>query len=317
MRQVVGSLAVRGISRLFRLLERTLPAETLYKLFSRPAYRILSTQYYSPVPDAVDLGFLRETDMVGIDLNEAAAWRLIDEVVTPYKAEFNAFPLHEAAAPTDFYLVNGTYMAIDGNLYYGLTRRHAPRRIIEIGSGNSTFLAAAAIRRNRAEGRAVSELIAIEPYPRPELRQLPELTRLIEQRVQQVDLSLFQQLQAGDILFIDSSHVLRPGNDVWWEYCEILPRLAPGVLVHIHDISLPKPYPKVYLDVPWYWNEQWLLQAYLTHNARAEVLWAGNYLMTRYPDKMRAAFTPEYDHMRAKYPSSEPTGFWLRVKDSP
>jgi hypothetical protein len=101
---------------------------------------------------------------------------------------------------------------------------------------------------------------------------------------------------------------------VWWEYCEILPRLAPGVLVHIHDISLPKPYPDVYLKQHRYWNEQYLLQAFLTFNPKFEVIWAGNYMMIQQPERLREQFLPEYDHMRAKFPQSEPSAFWMRVK---
>jgi hypothetical protein len=125
--------------------------------------------------------------------------------------------------------------------------------------------------------------------------------------------SYFEQLESGDILFIDSSHVIRSGNDVHYEFLEILPRLKPGVLVHIHDISLPKPYPEVYFDNHLYWNEQYLLQAFLTFNDRFEIMWPGNYMMLNYPDKMLSTF-PEISRMRQDYPQSEPTAFWMRVK---
>src|SRR3972149_5863814 len=117
----------------------------------------------------------------------------------------------------------------------------------------------------------------------------------------------------GDILFLDSSPVLRAGGDVQLEYLEILPRLAPGVLVHVHDISLPKPYPRVYFETGMYWNEQYLLQAFLAFNSRFEVLWPGNWMMVRHPEKVCAVF-PEFHEMRKLYPQSEPTGFWMRVR---
>ncbi len=286
-----------------------------YLVFAKHGYYLLRQHYYLPIPDESDLTYAKETDLVGIDIDERVAFDLLDRVVATYKSEFNALPTHRSEDPTQFYLLNGAFMAIDGNVYYSLIRHHKPRRIIEIGSGNSTLLAAAAIRRNRAESGHESELIAIEPYPNAALRRgLREVTRVIDRKVQEIGLDVFQSLQTGDILFIDSTHVLKTGGDVWWEYCEILPRLASGVLVHIHDISLPQPYPRVYFQQHLYWNEQYVLQAFLAFNSRFEVLWPGNLLMTRHPDRIRAAFRPEYDLMRNEYPSSEPTSLWMRVR---
>jgi hypothetical protein len=157
------------------------------------------------------------------------------------------------------------------------------------------------------------ELTIIDPYPSAVLRQgVPNVSRLIEDKIQNVSLGTFTSLASGDILFIDSSHVLREGGDVQFEYCEILPRLAPGVVVHIHDISLPRSYPNVYFDQHLYWNEQYLLQAFLAFNSRFEVIWAGNYTMLKYPDRVCAVF-PEYHVMRETFPSAEPSSFWIRA----
>ena len=258
---------------------------------------LLRKHYYLPIPDEVDMAYAqRETELVGVDMNADAAFEFLEEVVQPYKAEFSAFPVHEADESGGFYLVNGTYMAIDGNVYYGLIRHTKPKKVIEIGSGYSTLLAAAAIRKNKEEGANATELISIEPYPREMLRQeIPEITDLIEKRVQDVDMSVFESLSAGDLLFIDSTHVLRPGGDVWWEYCEILPRLKSGVLIHIHDVVLPKPYPTVYADYHWYWNEQYAVQMLLSYSSRFEVVWPGNFLLVNYPEKMEAAFNQNFN----------------------
>lgn len=314
IRQIAAFL-LRPILPLVALMVRVVyPGNEAYPIFAAHGFHLLRKHYYLPIPEESDLAFTRESALVGLDLNEQAALALIDDLLAPYKAEFSAFPRHPGADPHGFHLINGTFMAIDGNVYYALIRRHQPRRLIEIGSGASTLLAAAAIRRNVAEGGRATELVCIEPFPPAPLRTLPELSCLITQKVQAVDLATFEALSAGDILFIDSTHVLRSGGDVWWEYCEILPRLASGVLVHVHDISLPKPYPRVYFDSHFYWNEQYLLQAFLAFNSHFEVIWPGNYLMTRYPERMASAFSPEYDQMRAAFPSSEPTSFWMRVR---
>lgn len=324
----IKSLVKRLIRRILRAVVQPLldqiawaiasfvPKQKAYEAFIKYDFYLFQKHYYLPIPDEQDLAYARrDTELVGVKIDIESAFTFIETVLNPYKAEFNAFPVHESK-DGGFYLVNGTFMAIDGNVYYSLIRHHKPRRVVEIGSGNSTLLAAAAIRKNVAESEQKTELICIEPYPMPMLRQhIPEITQLVEKRVQDIELSFFEELKAGDILFIDSTHVLRPGGDVWWEYCEILPRLAPGVFVHVHDISLPKPYPAVYLDYHWYWNEQYLLQVFLTYNTRFEVVWPGNYLMIHQPEKMRAAFSPEYDQMRAKFPFSEPASFWMRVRD--
>jgi hypothetical protein len=171
------------------------------------------------------------------------------------------------------------------------------------------------LRNRQDDGGEPAQLTSIEPFPTPALREgFPGLSRLIEKRVQDVGLGLFTALEEGDILFIDSTHVLRSGGDVQLEYCEILPRLAPGVIVHIHDISLPKPYPRVYFEKNhYYWNEQYLLQAFLAFNSRFEVIWPGNYMMEKYPERVITVF-PEYHQMRATFPSSEPASFWMRVR---
>jgi len=185
---------------------------------------------------------------------------------------------------------------------------------VEIGGGFSSLIAAAAAECLRQEGRTSPELTVIEPFPGELLRRgLSGFGTLIASRVQAVPLSFFTSLQAGDVLFIDSSHVLRAGGDVQYEYLEVFPRLAPGVVVHVHDVSLPRPYPEVYARNGLFWTEQYLLQAFLAFNARFEVLWPGNWMMLHHADEMRRTF-PEIEAMRRQYPQSEPTSFWMRVR---
>lgn len=291
----------------------------LRRFFATRGLLLIPRHYYQTIPDARDLAepFLQTgSEMVGVDLNEAAAIDLLHRVFPPYLAEFRAtLPVERpASGDAPFWLINGTFMAIDAHVYYALIRHVQPRRILEIGGGNSSVLAGLAVERNRREGGVTAQLTVIEPYPDERLlRGFPGLSRLIRARVQEVPLATFAELQAGDILFIDSSHVLRAGGDVQYEYLEILPRLAPGVLVHIHDISLPKAYPPVYAEQELYWNEQYLLQAFLAFNQRFEVLWAGNWLLLKHPAEVNAAF-PELRMMRGHYPQSEPTSFWIRVR---
>jgi hypothetical protein len=136
------------------------------------------------------------------------------------------------------------------------------------------------------------------------------LSKLIRKPVETVDLAVFQQLGADDILFIDSSHVLRIGGDVQFEYLEILPRLRPGVLVHAHDIFLPFEYPLSWVrDKKWFWTEQHILQAFLVFNSEFEVVLALGYLHAHHRELLARA-APVY----AEHPSSGPSSLWLRRK---
>lgn len=285
----------------------------LYNIFYKYGFHFLRKNYYLPIPEESDISYMKQSELVGIDMNENLSFNLLTDVIAKYKGEFNEFPINQTDN-LNYYLLNGSFMAIDGNVYYSLIRFLKPKKIVEIGAGYSTLLASKAILKNKEGSEESTQLICIEPYPGDILTNLSGLSKLMVHKVQDIGLDFFESLGPGDILFIDSSHALRSGGDVWWEYCEILPRLASGVYVHIHDISLPKPYPRVYFDNHTYWNEQYLLQAFLTFNSKFEVIWGGNYLMCKYPEKIRAAFLPEYDFMRTSYPSSEPTSFWIKVR---
>jgi hypothetical protein len=281
--------------------------------FDGHAHVLFRRDCYLPFPDEQDLGFSKRSELVGINVDEEACFAFHDANVKAFDAEFRKFPYKQTTSPDDYFLLNGTFMAIDGNMYYGLIRKLAPRTVIEIGAGNSTKLACQAIRRNRDENRPPTKLICIEPFEIQQLASLKEISNIIPSYVQAVDLALFETLGPNDILFIDSTHTVRPGGDVWWEICEILPRLKSGVLVHIHDVSLPNPYPKQYLKNHWYWMEQYMLQAFLTFNDRFSIVWPGNLLMLKHQDRMRRLFSPEYAAMISDFPCAEPASFWLRV----
>ena len=288
-----------------------------YEIFSESGFHLLRKHFYLPIPEDRDLaGFWQtNTEMVGVDTNDGYALELLENVFPIYNDEFRkTFRLRPVNDSSGFHLLNGSFMAIDAQVYYAFIRNFRPRRIIEIGAGHSTLVAAQAGAQNQQTDSVAPDLTAIDPYPPAFLKAgVPGCSRLIENKIQNVSMSEFASLKAGDILFIDSTHVLREGGDVQLEYCEILPRLAPGVLVHIHDISLPKPYPRVYFEQRRYWNEQSMLQAFLAFNSRFEVIWPGNYMLLKYPEKVCGVF-PEYHEMRKAFPSSEPSSFWIRVR---
>jgi hypothetical protein len=304
------------LARLTALCIGMIPGNPYHDLFLRHGYHLLRRHFYLPIPDEGELKadyWENQSELPGIDMNDAGALELLHGVFPGYMDEFrDRFPIERPTDTRRFHLINGGYMAVDAHVYYAMIRHFKPGRIVEIGAGNSTLLGGATCMENRRETGRTVDYTAIDPFPQSILEGgVPGLTRLLAARVQDTDMGLFTSLRANDILFIDSSHVLRSGNDVQFEYLEILPRLAPGVLVHIHDISLPRHYPKVYFDNQLYWNEQYLLQAFLAFNSRFRVLWAGNYMMLKYPEQVCKVF-PEYHIMRRHYPMSEPTAFWMR-----
>ncbi len=211
-----------------------------------------------------------------------------------------------------------------------MIRHFKPKRIIEIGSGNSTYCSALAIRKNKENDRNYDcEFIAIEPYPNETLKKgFPELTKLIPKKLQDVPLETFMNLKENDILFIDSSHVLYIGNDVKYEFLEILPRINKGVIIHIHDIFLPKEYPPVWIfNLFRFYNEQYLLQAFLTLNNNFKVIWAGKYMHLKHEEKLKKifnSFSKDITDFRSKslkkvkeWPIEWPSSFWIkRIKQS-
>ncbi len=286
-----------------------------FPFLQRLGIHITPNNFYQPVPDTRTLKddlWSKHSELVGIDINEKKQLELLSLFVSKFKSEYDRFPKNKTSKPYEYYVNNMWFESVDGEILYCMIRHYKPRRIFEIGSGYSTCLSAQAILKNREEDDDYEcELVAIEPYPNDILKTgFPGLSKLIPKKVQDIPLSEFKKLKDNDILFIDSSHVLKIGSDVQYEFLEILPRLNKGVIVHVHDIFLPAEYPKRYvLEDYRFWNEQYLLQAFLSFNNTFEVLWAASYMHLKYPDRLKDAFTSyERDDKRWWIPHS----FWMR-----
>lgn len=175
--------------------------------------------------------------------------------------------------------INPAYSWGDGSMLHAVLRRYRPRRLIEIGSGWSS---ACAVDTVTGYLGGDCRMTLIEPYPKLVLELLGEAatcTEIIESRVQDVSPEIFDALEANDVLFIDSTHVIKTGSDVCFELFEVLPRLAPGVLVHIHDMFWPFEYPQEWaVEENRSWNELYGVRAFLTHNDSWEFVMFNNYL---------------------------------------
>jgi hypothetical protein len=298
--------------RFYRSIRHWLVAHLLrFEFWQARGVHILPVTFDMPVPDTGRLDpslWTRTSELPGIDLREDEQLAWLERFRTTYRSEYEQFPRQPTGEEHRYHVDNGGFESVDGEVLWSMIREHKPRRIYEIGSGNSTKLAAEAVRRNEADGSPPCELVAFEPFPNDVLqRGFPGLTRLVRTGAQDIPLATFDALEEDDILFIDSSHVLKIGSDVHHLFLEVLPRLRPGVIVHVHDVFLPAEYPREWIVRDHrFWNEQYLLQAYLSGNTSVEVLWAASFLHLRHPDRLEAAF-PSYDRAR-RWPGS----FWMR-----
>ena len=188
-----------------------------------------------------------------------------------------------AAAPKGgqhFSLDNAYFGSPDAEVLYAIVHFYKPRNIVEVGSGNSTLL----FRQAITDAHLNTRLVSIDPHPRREIARYSD--EVITERVENLrDVKRFAGLNANDILFVDSSHEVKAGNDVLFLFLQVLPSLRPGVLIHIHDIFLPYEYPRDWLMVQrWGWTEQYLVQAMLQDSAQYDVLWTGHYFQRKTHD---------------------------------
>lgn len=311
--------APKELAHWMKLGEGVSPAELLRRFTASPAY--LRHQgvpcfwpaghYHSPVVDPRSLGDHLEKaraqapgDLLGIRLDIEAMLRLLDA----HAAELAALPIPETNLPDRrFSVEGGPFPAGDAASLYLVMANARPRRIVEIGSGYSTAAMLDFADQLGLEGLA---LTCVEPYP-DRLHSLlwPEdagrLT-LIQRAVQELTAEdLVAPLEAGDILFIDSTHVLKTGSDVHYELFQLLPRVKPGVIVHFHDCPWPFEYPEFWVKERNYsWNEAYALRAFLTFNERFEVLFWASLLKAR----AQRALTAAAPHFTGNPGSS----IWLR-----
>lgn len=252
--------------------------------------------FYSPIADPVDLKlredkiYAQSDSMQAINLNVDGQLLLLKQLKT-FSGQAK-WPTDRPDDPSKYFYSNDQFPVLDAEFLYCALRHFRPKAMIEVGSGFSSLITAEV---NRDYFNLELNFTCIEPYPRQFLLDgVQGISSLIQEKIEDVDLSIFDQLHSGDILFIDSSHVSKIASDVNFLFFEVIPRLRPGVIVHIHDIFLPDEYPRVWMiDQGRNWNEQYLTRAFLMFNKEWSVIWASHFMGTRYTKDVQMVF-PQY-----------------------
>jgi predicted O-methyltransferase YrrM len=231
----------------------------------------------------------KRSEMPGIHADVDEQVEIMRRMCMPYQAEYAGNKVHNENIKARS---GPGYGYIESQCLHGVLRALKPANIVEIGSGDSTQCMLVASDMNQKEGGRASRITCVEPYPKDKLRATKGIN-LIEKLAQEVPLEVFTSLGEGDFIFIDSSHVVQAGSDVNYLYLEVLPRLRPGVIIHIHDIFLPFDYQRNMLKTVFFWNENSLLRALLTHNAHLRILFCMSHIFHDRPEAMKGVF-PEF-----------------------
>jgi Methyltransferase domain len=260
--------------------------------------------YYEPQFDyrKLKLSLSQDRVLLGINWNITEQLKNLDKLI--FSEELNNL-IEKKENKLEFDINNTSFCSGDYEFWYQMIRAFKPKKIFEIGCGQSTLMAMKAINKNQEQNSKYKcKQVCIEPYEAPWLESTN--VTVVRNKVEDIDLSFFSELQENDILFIDSSHIIRPQGDVLFEYLELLPSLNKGVIVHLHDIFSPKNYLSRWIeDEVKFWNEQYLLEAFLSHNHDWKILASLNYLHHHYYTNLKLV-TPFLT------PDREPGSFYIQ-----
>jgi hypothetical protein len=264
-----------------------------YRSALKAGFVIVPNHYYVENPDVNVLASTRKrwakaSAMVGIESSVEDELACLRDTCEPFIVETVGNRVYQQAV--NEHLGPG-FGYVEAQVLHCFLRRFKPPKVVEVGSGTSTFCSLHAIALDERR----CEFTCIEPFPRDWLAR-DERVRLIREPVQSVPFEFFSSLGSGDLLFIDSSHAVKTGSDVNFLILEVLPRLNPGVFVHFHDISFPYDYNRDTLHSFVHPQETALLHAFLIGNRNVRVMFSLSRLHHERPDAMRSIL-PEYSAM--------------------
>ncbi len=282
-------------------------------VISRAGLCLLTDHFYQPIPSRATVLQNEHSKR----MNSAINWRVdqqfeyLTRIFSQFANEFNDPSIFNFF---DYSEADSGVKVGDSQVLYAMIRDNRPKKIIEIGSGGSSQVMMAALRKNYLDTKKGSTFLSIDPFTSQKVKDLSIKSdefavnfEVINSDVQSVDLSVFESLESGDILFVDSSHVYKSGSDVEFEFMNVYPRLKPGVLVHIHDIFFPFDYPvEWFTKYSRFWNEQYILEAFLQFNKNFEIV-AALSLMASIDAEV---FNRNIKDYRL---SATPGSFWMRA----
>mgnify|MGYP001161599656 FL=1 len=265
----------------------------------------LTSNYYEPSFDFDNLkkNLSERRNLPGINFNIENQIKNLKQL--DYKKELENLNLKNNSPNFNFNIDNNFFEAGDAEIYYQMIRYHKPKKIIEIGSGQSSLIAMEAININKQIDNFITELTCIEPFENKWLEKND--IRVIRKKVEEIDTDIFTDLNKGDILFIDSSHVIKPQGDIVKIFLEILPKLKSGVIIHIHDIFSPRDYLENWLKIEnRFFNEQYLLEGMLDNSSRYKIMLSLNLLKYDFYKELKNVCPYLNDR-------SEPSSFYMTI----
>jgi len=266
----------------------------------------LTSHYYEPQFnfDQLKNKLSENRNLPGVNLNLNQQLNNLSSLI--YSNELKALNLEEKSPNYNFNIQNKFFEYGDAEIYYQFIRQLKPKNILEIGSGYSTLIALEAIKKNKDIDQINTEITCVEPY---ENKWLDDLNiKILRKKIENIEESYYLNLKSGDILFIDTSHIIRPQGDVLKIFLEVLPILNKGVMIHVHDIFTPKDYPEqLIIKENKFWNEQYLVEALIMNHHRYEIILLLNYLKNNAYNEIKKACP----YLKT---DSEPRSLYLRIK---
>jgi hypothetical protein len=278
---------VDPLSKMVRLVEFLFSRSRNFLTYYPPGH------YHSPIPDLDSVLSAREVifdqsvkDIPSVDLNEQRQVELL-ELFSKYYKEGLPFP-ERPKEGVRYYFENNFFSYGDAVILYAFLRQFRPRRVIEVGSGFSSGLMLDVKDHYFLEEM---DFVFIEPHPDRLYTLFSEEDKkscqIIDRPVQEVEIEFFFRLEAGDLLFIDSSHVGKVYSDVGYILNTILPALKRGVFVHFHDIPWPFEYPEAWFRQGRVWNEAYMIRSFLQYNESFEIMYFNSMMERKYSDLLK------------------------------
>ena len=266
----------------------------------------ITNHYYEPQFNFSQLkrSLYKNRSFPGIDFNLKKQLKNLSNLI--YKNELIELNLEKKSPNYNFNIKNNFFEYGDAEIYYQLIRYLKPKNILEIGSGHSTLIALEAIKMNKSVDKIETKITCVEPYENKWLDHLN--IKILRKKIENLDESYYLALEKDDILFIDSSHIIRPQGDVLKIFFEIVPKLKKGTIVHVHDIFTPKDYPETWLiEQNKFWNEQYLVEAIMMNKDKYEIYLMLNYLKNNAYKQLRKICP----YLKDNY---QPSSLYIKIK---